>query len=234
MNELTALEAVIVQSLRPTRRPVGVAFLDAPPAGVDAFSGTRPSGCSFWSLAAEGRVFYTVQADHYNCSVGSYTHNIPLPDDRAAELGQTLNLMSEIGYIRMEEVPSIPRVPTTPGAIVYAPLGDMPVKPDVVILTGAPAGLMLIQEAAAARGIEAQSLMGRPTCMALPAAEAGGLFTSVGCIGNRVYTDLADGELYAVVASRHVADICGALSTIASANETLATFHAARRAEFTA
>ena len=28
---------------------------------------------------------------------------------------QTLSLMAEIGYIRMEEVGSIPRVPQTPG-----------------------------------------------------------------------------------------------------------------------
>jgi len=38
-----------------------------PPAGVPNFTGTEPSGCSFWRLAASGRTFYTVPGDHYNC-----------------------------------------------------------------------------------------------------------------------------------------------------------------------
>ena len=48
--------------------------------------------------------------DHLNCPVGSYTHAIDLPPDRAAELEQALSLMAGIGYVRMEEVPSIPRL----------------------------------------------------------------------------------------------------------------------------
>ena len=115
------------------------------------FSGTQPSGCSFWKLAAEGRTFYTVPSDHYNCPIGAYTHNIPLPADRAQELDKTLGLMASIGYVRMEEVPGIPRVPKTPGAIVYAPLGDTPIDPDVVLFSGTPGRLMLLQEAAIRR-----------------------------------------------------------------------------------
>ena len=51
-------------------------------------------------------------------------------------------LMVEIGYLRMEEVPGIPRWPSQPAAIVYARLGDMPVAPDVVIVA-ARAGMTL-------------------------------------------------------------------------------------------
>ena len=87
-----------------------------------------PSGCSFWRLAAEGRFFYTVPNDHYNCPIGSYTHNISLPPDRAPELEQTLSLMAGAGYIKMEEVPSIPRLPQTPDSVVYAPLGETPAR----------------------------------------------------------------------------------------------------------
>ena len=61
-------------------------------------SGTQPSSCSFWRLAASGQVFYTVPSDHYNCPVGSYTHNIALPKDREPELMNTLTLMVNVGY----------------------------------------------------------------------------------------------------------------------------------------
>jgi len=116
-----------------SRRPVGVAFLDVSPAQVPKLAGSEPSGCSFWRLAAEGRVFYTVPADHFNCAVGSYTHNIPLALERAGETEQTLDMMFSAGYIKPEEVPGIRRLPVTPGAIVYAPLGEMPVEPSVVL-----------------------------------------------------------------------------------------------------
>ncbi len=69
--------------VKPGRKPVAVTFLDAPPSGVTRFEGTEPSGCSFWRLAAEGRTFYTVPENHFNCAVGAYTHNIALsPDTR--------------------------------------------------------------------------------------------------------------------------------------------------------
>ena len=62
--------------------------------------------------------------DHLNCPVGSYTHAIDLPADRASRARQTLSLMAGIGYVRMEEVPSIPRLSQTPAFIYYAPLGE--------------------------------------------------------------------------------------------------------------
>ena len=79
--------------------------------------------------------------------------------------------MTRIGYVRMEEVPGIPVLPRTPGAVVYAPLGDTPVDPDVVLVAGRPGRLMLLLEAAGRAGVATQpGLLGRPTCMALPAA----------------------------------------------------------------
>ena len=127
MTDYQMLERNLRESLQFDRRPVAVTFVDTPPRGVAQFSGAAPSGCTFWKLAAAGQAFYTVPADHYNCAIGSYTHNIPLPPERAHELSDTLGLMGTIGYVRMEEVPGIPQLPTTPAAIVYAPLGDTPV-----------------------------------------------------------------------------------------------------------
>jgi len=130
----------------------------------------------------------------------------------------------------MEEVPGIPRLPTTPGAIVYAPLGDTPVDPDVVMFVGPPGRVMLLQEAAIRAGVSSGvPLLGRPTCMALPAALSGGAVASTGCIGNRVYTDAGDDELYVAVAGRDVARVAAEAETIAKANATLADYHRGRR-----
>jgi uncharacterized protein (DUF169 family) len=224
------MEELLHETLRPGRRPVAIAFRESVPEGVERFSGSEPSGCSYWRLAAAGRVFCTVPADHFNCPIGSYTHNIGLPIDRAPELDQTLSLMTGIGYLRMEEVPIIPRLSHEPPVVVYAPLGDTPVDPDVVVLTGPPGRIMLIQEAAQRAGVRTgASLLGRPTCMAIPAALAGGFVVSTGCIGNRVYTDVSEDELYTVIPAKDLPAVASALKTIAAANATLLQYHQGRR-----
>ena len=224
------VERSLIRGLQLSRRPVAVAFRESAPAGIDKFVGVEPSGCSFWRVAAAGRVFYTVAADHHNCPIGGYTHNIPLPAERATELEQTLGLMAGLGYLRMEEVPEIPRLPTTPGAVIYAPLGDTPLDPDVVLCAGVPGRMMLLLEAAGRAGVATQpGLLGRPTCMALPAALGGGAVASTGCIGNRVYTDLRDDELYVVIAGRDLPLAAAELSTIISANQALEDYHRGRR-----
>ncbi|MGA2594793.1 MAG: DUF169 domain-containing protein [Bryobacteraceae bacterium] len=229
-TDYQSIEQQLSGALRLDRRPVAVTFQDSPPAGVSKFTGTTPSGCSFWRLAAEGRTFYTVPSDHYNCPIGSHTHNIPLPEERAQELGQTLSLMTSIGYIKMEEIPGIPRLPHTPGVAIYAPLADTPVEPDVVLVAGRPGRVMLLAEAALAAGAGAQSpMIGRPTCMAIPAAMANGVVVSSGCIGNRVYTDLGEDELYVVIPGRDLAKVVDCLQAIAAANAQLADYHRGRR-----
>ena len=185
MADYRALEEKLQQVLGGTRRPIAIAFVDSPPPGVAKFEGSEPSSCSFWRLAAAGRTFYTVPSDHQNCPVGGYTHNL-LEPERMPELEQTLNLMSDIGYIRMEEVGGVFHLDQSAKCVVYSPLGEAPVPPSVVIMSGQPAKIMLLTEAATRAGeMSNLPLLGRPTCMAIPAAVANGAAASAGCIGNR-------------------------------------------------
>jgi uncharacterized protein (DUF169 family) len=224
------LEKQFAVRLSMGRRPVAVTFLDAEPAGVAKFSGTEPAGCSFWRLASAGQTFYTVPADHFNCAVGSYTHNIQLPPDRVQETEATLGLMFNLGYVRPEEVPGIPRLPKEPAAIVFAPLGDAPVAPDVVIFTVRTSSAVLLNEAATRAGAMASlPLLGRPSCMALPAALAYGTVTSLGCIGNRIYTNLGADEIYIVVPGPKLQAVSDALGVITSANTALEEYARGRQ-----
>jgi uncharacterized protein (DUF169 family) len=234
MPDYAALEQTLTDTLHLTRRPVAVAFRESAPDDVARLEGTRPSGCTFWGMAADGRVFYTVPADHYNCPIGSYTHNIPLPPEREQELSGTLALMEEIGYLRMAEVPGVPRLATTPQVTVYAPLALTPVAPDVVILSGTPAGLMLLHEAATRAGRPAVPLLGRPTCMAIPAAMTSGIASSLGCVGNRVYTGLSDESFYSVVRGDTLAMLMNEINTLIAANVMLSEYHRDRLVTLTA
>jgi len=233
MPDYRALEEKIQRMLGPASHPVAVAFLDAPPAGVARFEGSEPSSCSFWRIAAAGRTFYTVASDHFNCPVGGYTQNV-LPSDRMPELQQTLNLMSDIGYVRMEEIPGVFQLPAPPRVVVYAPLARTPVPPSVVLVAGKPGRVMMLAEAANRAGAQSGlPLLGRPTCMALPASLANGTVLSAGCIGNRVYTGIGEDELYVVLRGADLDRIAAEMDTIQSANQTLTQYHQDRRATLT-
>jgi uncharacterized protein (DUF169 family) len=227
------LERELLSAIGPARL-VAVSYLSSAPDGVAKFLGTVPSGCTFWRLAASGNGFYTVPGDHLNCPIGSYTHGIDLPAERATELEQTLTLMAGIGYVRMEEVPSIPRLPNAPAVIYYAPLGKTVVAPDVVIAGGRPGALMRLQEAAARAGAASTlPLLGRPTCMGLPAAMSHGSVMSTGCIGNRIYTGLGDDELYVMIPGPRLTDVVRELGVIAKANDALREYHEGRKVALT-
>jgi uncharacterized protein (DUF169 family) len=224
------LEQKILKAIKASVRPVAVAFLDAEPDGVKKFEGTQPSGCSFWRLAAEGRTFYTIPENHFNCAVGAYTHNIALSPEREKETEQTLKMMFDLGYVKPEEVPQIPRLAKGPKAIVYSPLADAPVDPDVVLFALRPAAAMLLQEAAVRAGVGARApSLGRPTCMALPTSLQYGAIASLGCIGNRTYTGLDEDEMYVVLRGKDLASIAEALHVVSGANAALQDYARGRR-----
>jgi uncharacterized protein (DUF169 family) len=229
MPDYAGIEKKIEHVLGGTRRPIAIAFVDSPPPDVTKFEGSEPSSCSFWRLAAAGRTFYTVPADHQNCPVGGYTHNL-LEPARMPELQQTLGLMSGIGYIKMEEVGGVFHLDQAAKFVVYSPLADAPVAPSVVIASGKPARVMLLVEAARRAGeMSNLPLLGRPTCMAIPAAMANGAVASSGCIGNRIYTDVGDDEFYVTLRGSTLEIVADEIATIESANQTLTAYHRERR-----
>src|SRR5258708_9708224 len=103
--------STLKQTLGISRQPTAMGFFEEAPAGLEKWNdGAVPAGCAFWSAAMDGRSFYTVPSDHYNCAVGAYTHNIPLPAERGSALSDTIGFMVSGGYLQMAEVPMIPVV----------------------------------------------------------------------------------------------------------------------------
>jgi uncharacterized protein (DUF169 family) len=69
--------------------------------------------------------------------------------------------------------------------------------------------------------------------MAVPAALASGVASSLGCVGNRVYTGVADEEFYAVIRGSDLVRLAEEINTITAANVMLAEYHRNRRAVLT-
>lgn len=211
--------------------PVAVTFAAAAPAGIARVSRPGPAGCAYWKQAAEGAVFYTEAADHFNCPVGAYTHGVGLPPERAKELEGVVGTMVGLQYIRMEEVGALPRRKEPFRVAIYAPLAEAPAPPDVVLVRGRARQIMLVAEAARAAGLEGdRAAMGRPACAMIPAVLDGpGGLTSLGCIGNRVYTGMGDDELYFTIPGGKVGLVVERLEAVLHANRELEKYHEARR-----
>ena len=153
-----------------------------------------------------------------------------MPEETAKELEGLVGTMVQLEYIKLAEVPGIPRREGAFGVAIYAPLMDAAFDPDVVLVSGSAKQLMLLAEAAQAAGLAGDtSMVGRPTCAAIPAVmQSGRTATNLGCIGNRVYTGLPDDELYFIIAGAQLEAIVEKLVTIARANSELEKFHRGR------
>src|SRR4051812_34818314 len=183
--------------------PIAIGFSSDQPAGLDRWQGGAvPAGCVFWREAMQGRSFYTVPADHYNCAVGAHTHSIPLPAERGSQLEDTVKFMVLKEYLLMEEVPGIPTLEKSPAFVSYAPIESASFTPDLVLLAAKPSAAMMIYETALRAGAAPAlaNTLGRPACAVLPLTAKTGLASlSLGCMGNRTFTGLPDEELYVCV-----------------------------------
>jgi uncharacterized protein (DUF169 family) len=213
-------------------RMVAITFHDSPPEGVARIDAPAPAGCAYWRAAAEGRTFFTEAEDHLGCPIGAHTHHAPMDEAKGRELEGMLQTMVGLKYLKLAEVPAIPRRTTPLKVAVYAPLARAEGVPDVVLVRGRAKAMMLLAEAAQAAGLASTTpAMGRPTCAVIPGAMASGRAAhSFGCIGNRVYTGASDDDAYFAIPGASLAELTSALETIAHANVELAKFHTARAA----
>jgi uncharacterized protein (DUF169 family) len=210
--------------------PVGVVFSDRPPAGVDRTAEVAPAGCSYWKRAARGDVFYTTGADHLGCAIGAHTHGAELTDGAKNDLLTMIGMMADAGYLEVSEVPAIPHRTTKLDVVTYGPLALLPGEADVVLVRATPRAAMLLAEATHAAGVRSDhASVIRPACAMIPdVMQNRRAATSFGCIGNRVYTELPDDQVWWALDGRALQAVLAKLDTIVAANRKLESFHRAR------
>ena len=221
-----------------SKPPIAIGFFESPPAGVPRWEGgSVAAGCVFWDKAMQGQTFYTVPSDHYNCAVGSYIHKIALPAERAHELNDTLAFMAENNYVATSEVPGIPTLAKSPGAVAYGPADGAAFNPDVVLIAAKAAQAMLIYEAAikAGAGNALTNAMGRPACAVLPLTTTSGQTSiSLGCKGNRTFTGLPDEEMYVAIPGDKWEAVIEKLTETRAANLAMGRYYSNRKAQLAA
>lgn len=219
------------------RVPIKIGFLEALPATLGRWSGGPvAAGCVFWDRAMEGKSFYTLPADHWNCAVGTHIHRIALPAERTGELAATVSFMVETRYLDGSEVSRLPTLEREPAAIAYAPATSDAFAADVVLMAVSPAQATLVYEAALKAGLTRASATAveRPSCGILPEAARGeAVAISFGCRGNRTFTGLGEDEMYVAVPGVRWDDFVDRLVEVQRSNLTIGNYYQAQAARLT-
>jgi len=231
MTDYTKLAEDLIASLEMALPPVAVAFTDSAPAKIPSYDDVVPAGCVFWQQAAT-RTFVTSAKDHALCSIGVHTHHMARPAlSHLADLVETLKAMCDLDYVRPDEVAAIPVIKNEVNYVVYGPLAQFPLFPEVVLLFAHARQGLILSEAVARVDKGVPPAMGRPACAVVPQVlNHGNAAMSLGCCGARAYVDaltddVATWALPGGKLERYYAEI----AVLARANKTLATFHSRRR-----
>jgi uncharacterized protein (DUF169 family) len=230
-QDWSQLASRLADSLKLTAPPLAISFHESAPAGVAAFEEPMPdalpdgrtgrvtAGCVFWMKATE-KTFSTVAADHGNCSVGSLTHGFKTLAEVASN--SDVAALLETGWVTMDVVPEIPVVAEKPGAVVYGPLADTPVEPDVVFLRVNGKQLMVLSDAVPNLRVE-----GKPQCHIVAIAKEQGVpAASVGCALSRVRTGMSVNEMTCAIPASKLAKVVESIERNAVADNAVARYAA--------
>ena len=235
MTSKRELSAILTASLDLRQPPVVLSFTDTVPGGVEMHAGRAPAGCSFWQDGAHS-AFATTAADHSLCAIGVFTHNLQPSPAQQTDLMDALKVFGELDYVRPEDLTLIPVLQSQPGYVVYAPLADGPLPPDVVLLFVNANQTLILSEAM--QQVENQNplAMGRPACAIVPQVmNSGRAALSLGCCGARAYLDvLTDDVAVFAIPGVKLETYVRRIEALAKANGILSKFHELRRRDVAA
>ena len=155
------------------------------------------------------------------CPIGAMVMGFELNESKQAELMGLVGDMCAVAYLREDEVGHIPHFDDTGLGVVYGPLAEMPLDPEVVLVWATPKQAMLIEEMLGATAWvgSGAAVLGRPACAALPSAFARSSATlSLGCIGMRTFTEIPETHALVAIPNAALDTLTDRLGTTIAAN----------------
>ena len=227
------ISQTLIGALNLLRPPIAIVFGADAAARLPRYSGRAPAGCAFWEKAIQGG-FSTYRDDHENCAIGTFTHGMaPSSAAHVAERAAALGVFEQLGYVRAEDIPQIATMNRPVDNVSYAPLAEVSVAPDVVLIFADSQQGLIVAEAAQQLDRGAPPALGRPACAIVPqTVRSGRAALSLGCCGARAYLDVMrdDVALWALPGQR-LEEYAARIAELAKANSVLARFHALRRSD---
>ena len=146
------------------------------------------------------------------------------------------SVFGELDYVRQEDLALIPVLGSRPAYVVYAPLAETPLPPDVVLLFVNADQTLILSEATQQVENENAPAMGRPACAIVPQVmNTGRAALSLGCCGARAYLDvLTDDVAVFAIPGAKLEAYARRIEALAKANDVLSKFHQIRRHDIAA
>ena len=231
------LSEQIVTSLQLSAPPIALAFMDEPPAGVSVPTVPVPSACAFW-VQAERQLFFAPANLHENCPIGMLALGFPMSDQVKSTLNEFVSMMCNVSYLGKAEPPLIPSTKKSKNGILYGPLAQFPILPDLSLMWANSRQAMILEEALGAvcwNTLNRLEAFGRPSCAALASAMNQSRSTvSLGCSGMRTFTSVSDDLLLISIPSPHLAFLSERLGATIRSNETMLEFYRQHQRQFSA
>jgi uncharacterized protein (DUF169 family) len=220
----------LVEALSLTQAPIAISFTDSLPNGVASPAARVAAGCRYWQDAANGALA-TKADDHGACAIGVYTHNLEPSPSQQVDLMDALKVFGDLGYVRPEDLPLIPVLASRFKYVVYAPLAEAPLQPDVVLMFVNSNQALVLSEASQQVEGGCPPAMGRPACAVVPQVmNTGRAALSLGCCGARAYLDvLTDNVAIFAMPGAKVQAYAERIMALTNANRMLSRFHQMRR-----
>ena len=209
--------------------PLAISFSDKPLDQIPAFDDPMPealpdgrtgrvsAGCVFWMKAID-RTFSTVEEDHANCSVGSVTHGFKTLEQ--VSIRSDVATIVGAGWVSVEIFPQIPVVTKKFKQVIYGPLAETTMEPDVVFLRVNAKQAMIISDALPSLRFE-----GKPQCHIIAIAkEQKQVAISVGCMLSRVRTGMSNSEMTCAIPGEQLPEFVQKLKTSCAIDGTVAAY----------
>ena len=228
--DFATLSSRLVAAVKPVAAPVAISFRSPgseplvarpepnyPEPNDHGRTGQVPAGCVFWIHGTE-KTFSTEATDHGNCSVGSYTHGFITLEEAATK--DDVGAVLESGWVDETAVQTLPHVADKPDSVVYGPLEESPVTPDVVLLRINGLGLMTLKDAFPEMPVE-----GKPQChIVAMAKEQQVIAASVGCALSRSRTGMRPEEMTCVIPGAKLEEAVDTLEATVGLDRAMASY----------
>ena len=229
------LSRILKDELNLDIAPIALKRVDSRPREIPDLERRIPSTCAMWREAEKG-VFYASAEAHMQCAVGAMVMGFPLSKDQEQDLMGTVTTMCEVGYLKEEEVPLIPKFENAMAGIVYGPLSLFPLEPEVVILWLNAKQIMQLQEITEntswINAAQANNL-GRPGCAVVPFSFRKNQSTlSNGCTGMRTFTEIPDTQSLYSIPGSILPELEKKLTTVLRANKKMESLYLEKKEAF--
>lgn len=214
---------------------IALTFVDKPPEGTEIFEGESPSLCQFWR-DAESRVFFASKDKHMNCPVGAMVMGFELPKEKQQELDFLINKMCDSSYLDPEEASEFPSIIEGKAGILYGPLKDFPIQPQIVLMWLTPYQAMIFNEALGSCkwNSELKTIsLGRPGCAIIPTSLQNSQNSmSFGCIGMRTFTEISNEFVLSAILFKNIDTLIKDLKITKLANVAMEKYYADQKNKY--